>query len=72
MRRHERIGVPSIRSLAWPRKARIVGALPAEPFPRTLSLEDQGLFAIGYYHQRQRLFQRAETATTDAAAPKET
>lgn len=37
-------------------KATIVDALPAEPFPRTLSLEDQGLFAIGYYHQRQSFF----------------
>ncbi|MBX3363146.1 MAG: type I-C CRISPR-associated protein Cas8c/Csd1 [Phycisphaeraceae bacterium] len=25
-------------------------------FPRSLSLEDQGLFAIGYYHQRQSYF----------------
>jgi CRISPR-associated protein Csd1 len=53
-------------------KAGIVDQLPALPFPRTMSLEDQGLFAIGYYHQRQRLFQRAETATTDAAALEET
>lgn len=25
-------------------------------FPRTLSLEDQGLFSLGFYHQRQDLF----------------
>ena len=33
----------------------IVDKLPAE-FPKTLSLEDQGRFAIGYYHQRQENF----------------
>jgi CRISPR-associated protein Csd1 len=53
-------------------KTAIVDALPPERFPRTLSLEDQGLFAIGYYHQRRRLFQRAEAsapAATNTAAP---
>ena len=30
-------------------------------FPATLPLEDQGLFAIGYYHQRQRFFEKRET-----------
>ena len=53
-------------------KAGIVDQLPALPFPRTMNLEDQGLFAIGYYHQRQRLFLRADAAKTDAAAPEET
>lgn len=33
------------------------------PFSATLSLEQQGLFALGYYHQRQEFFKRAETAT---------
>lgn len=37
-------------------KAQIVERLPAKPFPRTLTLEDQGLFAIGYYHQRQAFY----------------
>jgi CRISPR-associated protein Csd1 len=29
-------------------------------FPRTLRLEDQGLFAIGYYHQRQTYFTKKD------------
>lgn len=29
-------------------------------FPATLKLEDQGRFAIGYYHQRQNFFKRKE------------
>jgi CRISPR-associated protein Csd1 len=29
---------------------------PPSPFPTTLTLEEQGLFAVGYYHQRQDLF----------------
>ncbi len=32
------------------------GLQPPSPFPTTLTLEEQGLFAIGYYHQRQALF----------------
>ncbi len=34
----------------------------AERFPSHLSLEDQGLFHIGYYHQRQDFFKKRETA----------
>ena len=30
------------------------------PFPRTLSLSDQGRFAIGYYHQRQAFYTRKD------------
>ena len=37
-------------------KSEIVDCLPAQKFPLTLPLEDQGLFAIGYYHQRQSLW----------------
>jgi len=31
-----------------------------EEFPPVLSLEDQGRFAIGYYHQRQDFFKKRE------------
>ena len=34
-----------------------------DKFPPTLSLEQQVLFAIGYYHQRQEFFKRKESAT---------
>ena len=33
-------------------------------FPAHLNLENQGLFAIGYYHQRQALFAKKETDTS--------
>ncbi len=33
-------------------------------FPAHLNLENQGLFAIGYYHQRQALFAKKETNTS--------
>jgi CRISPR-associated protein Csd1 len=32
-------------------------------FPATLSLEQQGMFALGYYHQRQEFYRRKETTT---------
>jgi CRISPR-associated protein Csd1 len=41
-------------------KGRIMDALPStSPFPATLGLEDQGLFAVGYYHQREAFFRKA-------------
>jgi CRISPR-associated protein Csd1 len=43
----------------------IVGGLP-DCFPRSLRIEDQGRFAIGYYHQSQAYFTKRD-ATSDAA-----
>ncbi len=34
----------------------VLGHFPAQRFPSVFSMEEQGLFAIGYYHQRQALF----------------
>lgn len=34
-----------------------------QDFPPHLNLENQGLFAIGYYHQRQALFAKKETVS---------
>ena len=31
-------------------------------FPPTLNLEEQGLFALGYYHQRQDFYKRQDAA----------
>ncbi|WP_449191657.1 type I-C CRISPR-associated protein Cas8c/Csd1 [Thauera sp.] len=39
----------------------IIGGLP-EQFPRSLKIEDQGRFAIGYYHQSQSYFTRRDAA----------
>jgi CRISPR-associated protein Csd1 len=41
-------------------KGSIIGALPDSTLPALLSLEQQGLFAVGYYHQRERFFERKE------------
>ena len=42
----------------------IVGGLGTE-LPRSLKLEDQGRFAIGYYHQRAARFVKKDTATAE-------
>lgn len=39
-------------------KGSVMGLLPAEQFPQILSLEDQGLFAVGYYQQREKFFEK--------------
>lgn len=39
-------------------------------FPSTLSLEEQGMFAIGYYHERQDLFTTNAEAGTEIAQGK--
>jgi CRISPR-associated protein Csd1 len=36
---------------------------PPSPFPAALSLEEQGLFAVGYYHQRKDLFTKRSGET---------
>lgn len=42
--------------------AAILGGLPAVAFPSSLGLEQQGLFALGYYHEAQALFDRDKSA----------
>jgi CRISPR-associated protein Csd1 len=43
-------------------KTEVIGLMPSSGIPARLSLEEQGLFAIGYYHQRQRFFEKKEAA----------
>ncbi|RVT40633.1 type I-C CRISPR-associated protein Cas8c/Csd1 [Rheinheimera sediminis] len=38
----------------------IFGQLQADGFPSLLSLDDQGRFAIGYYHQRQAFYVKSD------------
>lgn len=40
----------------------ICGAI--DRFPKTLSLDQQGLFALGFHHQRQDFFTKKDTSTT--------
>lgn len=44
----------------------IVSGLPSQ-FPRSLKIEDQGRFAIGYYHQSQSYFTRRDAAEDEPA-----
>jgi CRISPR-associated protein Csd1 len=59
-------------------QGRIFALLPPERFPQILSLEDQGLFAVGYYHQREHFFTKRNsppspaTETTMTTETKET
>lgn len=45
-------------------KGKIISRLPPEQFPQILSLEDQGLFAVGYYQQREKFFEKRDTNPT--------
>ncbi len=38
----------------------VMGKIPAQGIPSTLLLDDQGRFAVGYYHQRQNFFTKQE------------
>lgn len=42
-----------------------------DSFPARLTLDEQGLFAVGYYHQRQALYTKHEAATPDATTSEE-
>jgi CRISPR-associated protein Csd1 len=50
---------------------RIMERISSEGFPRTLNMEDQGRFLVGYYHQRQSLYtpkdEKEKAAETEAA-----
>ena len=41
----------------------VMGKIPAAGLPTTLSVDDQGRFAIGYYHQCQAFFTKKENET---------
>ncbi len=43
----------------------VIDKLPGE-FPKHLGMQDQGRFAIGYYHQAQARFQKAEKANASS------
>ena len=45
--------------------AEVVGKLAPGDLPAHLSLEEQALFALGFYHQRQANFSRAAVPSTD-------
>ena len=38
----------------------IMSLLPAEPLPKNLNFDEQNLFVLGYYHQRQDFFTKKE------------
>ncbi|WP_338873517.1 type I-C CRISPR-associated protein Cas8c/Csd1 [Myxococcus stipitatus] len=50
-------------------KAEVMALLPPERFPRILALEDQGLFAVGYYHQREAFFTKRAAPEPAAESP---
>ena len=51
------------RSIYFERQlAEVLGAIG--DFPVQLNLQDQGRFAIGYYHQRQAFFTKTDVSTS--------
>ena len=53
----------SSKSSVWLDKliGEVNGLLPKEGYPAILSLENQGRFSVGYYHQHQDFFTKKET-----------
>ena len=49
------------------RLADILKVLPPVPPPAQLSLRDQGLFALGYYHEKARRFEQIADNKADKA-----
>ena len=43
----------------------IMTLLPADKFPAVLPMDQQGLFAVGYYHQRQSFFTKKDKAAQE-------
>jgi len=42
---------------------------PLSGFPAHMGLADQGVFAIGYYHQRKAFFTKQQTETPTETGP---
>lgn len=40
----------------------LLGMLPAQPFPPRLSLDEQGVFVLGYYHQRAAFYAKKDNS----------
>jgi len=40
----------------------LLGMLPAQPFPSRLSLDEQGVFVLGYYHQRAAFYAKKDNS----------
>jgi len=47
----------------------IAAELPPSGFPNHLTLQKQGIFAIGYYHQRKDFFTKKDTTSDSNEAP---
>jgi CRISPR-associated protein Csd1 len=47
----------------------IISSIDAAGFPNQFALKKQGVFAIGYYHQRKDFFTKKETAPLTESAP---
>lgn len=41
--------------------SKILDMLPAEPLPTRMTLEEEGMFYLGYYHQNQARYQKKDT-----------
>lgn len=58
------------KSTIWLEKliGEVKNLIPKEGAPHILSLEDQGRFSVGYYHQRQDFFTKKDTQDTGGEA----
>jgi CRISPR-associated protein Csd1 len=49
----------------------ILDLLEAKPFPSHLTLDEQGVFVLGYYHQRAAFYPKKGNSAEEAARPEE-
>ena len=49
----------------------LLGMLEARAFPARLSLDEQGVFVLGYYHQRAAFYEKKDTSRDDTSQPEE-
>jgi len=61
-----KIDNPAWRTAHEKRLGEIFGRIPARSFPRHLNLDQQGLFAIAYYHQNRALYQPSSAVSATA------
>lgn len=47
----------------------LLGLLEAKPFPAHLTLEEQGVFVLGYYHQRAAFYSKKSDSAAQTIQP---
>jgi CRISPR-associated protein Csd1 len=62
---HHHIGKAEYGNVSDKRIQELLNLLEAKPFPHRLTLDEQGIFILGYYHQRNAFYLKKAESTEE-------